>query len=153
MNQFLQLPRGARLLAMLAIVNVGLSGCSKVDDQRKQVTLPTTVQVLQKGTPVADCQVILHPIDPDKVTLRPVLPNGKTGPDGTATLTSYMANDGAPPGEYVVTLICKPAAGEKDGETEYAADKFEGRYADVKKSTIHSTVKPGETSPIRIEAE
>jgi hypothetical protein len=54
--------------------------------------------------------VQFHPLDkPDKDTPVPV---GQVGPDGRFRLTTYVHEDGAPPGSYAVTVFwAVPAKG------------------------------------------
>jgi hypothetical protein len=117
-----------------------------------QETAPATVQVLRGGVPVDGCLVVLHPVTPCPGSLRPVSPSGMTKADGTATLVSYMAGDGAPEGDYVVTLLWRPVLGKEGDEVLYGPDKFAGRFAAAANSPLRCRVKKGEAAPIRIDA-
>lgn len=82
---------------LLALVQ---ASCSK--GEPKNPTFPVTGKVLVRGKPAEHATVVFHPVnDTDAAARRP---QGKVGADGTFTLTTYEANDGAPAGEYRVTL-------------------------------------------------
>jgi hypothetical protein len=76
------------------------------------------------------------------------MPRGRADRDGHFTLTTYEFGDGAPAGEYVVTIIWRaplPGASPHDEVLEYAAggpDQLEGRYADPATSPLRVTIKP-----------
>lgn len=84
---------------LVAIVLVDCCACS--DDGRRPV-FPVSGQVMYHGKPTPDALVIFHPIsDPDPSAPRPLT---RVNPDGSFTLTTYEMNDGAPAGEYTVTI-------------------------------------------------
>ena len=83
----------ALLMAVIAI------SCSK--DGRRPV-FPVRGQVLYEGKPTPGALVILHPVnDPDPRAPRAV---ARVGTDGRFAPTTYNAEDGAPAGEYAVTV-------------------------------------------------
>jgi hypothetical protein len=92
--------RPASQLLVCALVALGCGG-----PKRKPVFTTEGKVLLADGTPAINVTVFLHPpsSDPD-----PVRPLGVTDERGMFKLTSYDANDGAPAGEYVVTLIYEP---------------------------------------------
>lgn len=136
-----------------ALLCVQLVGCGK-DDRAFQTTAQVAVQVFHRGTPVADCQVILHPCFEPPAGKRRVIPNGRTDARGNALLNSYTINDGAPPGDYVVTLTCEAEfVRESDDEVLRGPDRFGGRYANPQESPLSVTVSKDGTEPIRIDLE
>ena len=58
------------------------------------------------GQPVGGVTVFLYSTDPNET--EPTRPYATTNPDGTFTLTTTALNDGAPAGEYIVTVIYEP---------------------------------------------
>src|SRR5215475_11519546 len=92
---------GVCLLACLC------SACAKSD---RTSVYPARGQVLFEGEPTPHALVVLHPVSAEnKETPRP---QGKVDADGAFTLSTYDAGDGAPAGEYVVTVqwLLSPAS-------------------------------------------
>lgn len=71
-------------------------------------TVPIRGKVTYQGKPLAEGTVLYSPVDVNGRQAR-----GELKPDGTFTLTTLVANDGALPGEYnVVVLAYAPHPGE-----------------------------------------
>jgi hypothetical protein len=98
------------LLAMLFLLSCG--GCS--NSESRLPTFAVTGQVLQNNKPVPNATVVLHPVNGDSTTK----PRGKTDAQGNFKLTTYDLEDGAPSGEYLVTveqwLTTNPEEGPKN---------------------------------------
>ena len=110
-----------------AILILMTSGCS--DQIRIPSTVPVSGQVLQKGKPVPGVTVLFHP----QFAVGPVefIPSGETGPDGKFTLSTGAAGNGAPPGEYLVTLEKRIVVSDRQNSgIETEVDAWKGRYAD-----------------------
>lgn len=87
------------------LVLVGLALCSFASCGSGSKQLPTFEvkgQVLQAGKPVPHATVVFHP----SFDLGPEVskPRGTTGEDGSFTLSTYGASDGAPEGDYKITV-------------------------------------------------
>lgn len=75
-----------------------------VSERGRRPTFPVKGKVFFDGTPAAGAQVVFHYVDPaTKKTGR--LADAFAEPDGTFVLTTYNAFDGAPSGDYAVTVI------------------------------------------------
>jgi hypothetical protein len=106
---------------------------------------PVRGQVLYKNEPLKGALVTFHPKGANAVTA--VRPVGLTGEDGTFTLTTGQ-KEGAPAGEYVVTVICSEAVKPPAGKGFSTAppetrDRLKGAYADREKSTLKVEIKKG----------
>jgi hypothetical protein len=66
--------------------------------------------VLVDGQPAKDCLVFLHRTFADDHPRR-VSPYGVTDADGNFAIGSYSVGDGAPEGEYIVTIEWKERSG------------------------------------------
>src|SRR5262249_3462662 len=122
------------LLAMLLAVLC--PACGK-KDQRKSV-YPVRGQVFVQKQPAVDAFVIFHPLnDPDP---QPTKAYGRVGKDGSFTLTTYSTGDGAPAGEYDVTISWRKLNeyGEEEGP-----DQLRGRYSNPKTSKLRAHVTEG----------
>jgi len=98
----LQLPFRAKhvgiVAGFLAMVWAGFTFATR-DGSRLSVSA-VTGKVLVEGTPAEGANVVFHPLDPKQE----VKPRGAVGADGTFKLTTYLPGDGAPSGDYKVTV-------------------------------------------------
>ena len=95
-------------LALLALAGVGpvfLSGCGS-GKKPWEITHPASGQVTYNGYPIKGAQVVLTPLDP---TIPPtVRPTGETDDTGKFVLGTQDKSDGAPEGDYKVTVTWTP---------------------------------------------
>ena len=155
-----------------AILPVLVTGCGGPDEFRHLV-YPSGGVVTKAGTPVANATVIFHPVDPKTIQL----PAGKKGieiakpttttdKDGKFDLSTYLAKDGAPAGEYKVTvLLSTDKISQKTGELVTVDDeekaphssvqatsaltksKSANKFSVLETTTLQATIKPtGENS-------
>lgn len=89
--------------AGLVLMGVALCSFASCGSGPKQLpTFEVKGQVLQAGKPVPHATVVFHPafdLGPDVSK-----PRGTTSEDGSFTLSTYGAADGAPEGDYKVTV-------------------------------------------------
>jgi hypothetical protein len=97
------------LFGILGISILSLTSCGK-DDGRKP-TFPVTGKVFFEKKPTEHATIIFHPIGESGSNV--VKPRGKVGSDGSFTLTTYDGNDGAPAGDYAVTVELWLATGRQ----------------------------------------
>lgn len=85
---------------VLSAAALMLAGCSsKKIDGRKPV-FPVRGKLLVGGQPAPGAMVVFHPAGGSFDAERPF---AHVDPDGSFSLTTYQADDGAPEGEYLVT--------------------------------------------------
>jgi hypothetical protein len=106
---------------------------------------PVKGKLLYKDQPIGGAVVSFHPTGGgDALAARPV---GMTKEDGTFSLTTGQA-EGAPAGEYVVTVVWPGEAGGKKKVMSTAppetVDRLQGAYANRDTSSIKAEVKKGE---------
>ena len=122
-----------------AVLLTCLVGCGS---PRKAAVYPVAGTLTVSGQPVANAMVAFHPLD--QAGSQTVLPVANTGPDGTYRLMTYAAGDGAPAGEYAVTVVWPDDSQPRDEcEDVVTHDRFKGRYTDPAKSPWRVTVGPG----------
>ena len=135
-------------VAALAAAALAAAGCG--EKNKKLAVVPTEGRVLYKGKPAVGARVVLVPVADDSPT--GVKPRGVVGKDGAFRLTTYDAADGAPPGEYRVSLRWpRPRASAADADEGgppgppggVQPDVFGERYSDPKKSGLTVRVEPG----------
>jgi len=119
----------------LALVGAALfpSGCSR--NTRKPV-YPARGHILINGKPVAGATVFFYPVESDPEAIAPY---GVTDADGRFTLTTYLTFDGAPAGEYIVTV--RAPGPPQRGEDDQGPDRLKGRYNDLKTSKLRATIE------------
>jgi hypothetical protein len=79
-------------------------------------------------------------------------PSATVGADGSFQLTTVSAGDGAPPGEYQVSVIWSDTYRE-EGDLVSGPDRLGGRYADPAASGLKATVGPGKNQLPRFDLE
>lgn len=128
------------LLSFLVV----LAGCG--GDRRTPVYSVTGKVTDATGRPVAGANVYFHPLNATADTPKP---RGTTDASGVFLLTTYDGNDGAPAGEYKVSLerwvTTNPDAGP--------VNQLPPRYADPDQSGFKATVSagPNDLQPFQIK--
>jgi len=120
------------LLAVLA-----LTGCSKASNRLP--VFPVRGKVLVGGEPATEAFVAFHPA-PDNPA--PAWIVGQVDAEGNFALSTYVSGDGAPEGDYTVTITWMKRGGPLN---EFIGpDRLKGAYADPKTSKLrfHVEKKP-----------
>ena len=136
MGSLLRPVRVARWVSVAAVVCLAAlaSSCS---NGRKPV-FPVHGQVLDASRkPAVGALVIFHPVNADPKD--PLKPLGKVDESGRFALTTYVAGDGAPAGDYTITLTW-PTPKKTPFDPE-GGDQLQGRYAKPERSTQRFTVE------------
>jgi hypothetical protein len=137
-------------IAMLGLI-LSVSGCGKAS------LYPVHGRVLYQGKPVEKAMVTFIPVqapaDGKKVSA-----NGETDAEGNFTLSTRVPGDGAPAGEYRVTVFWPGPLPGTDPKTNKEAafsgpDRLQGRYADFQKTTLKATVasQKNQLSPFELQ--
>jgi hypothetical protein len=98
---------------------------------------PVTGQVLLGGKPLARASLAFHPADQSMPT-----PLGSVEADGTFQLTTYEDGDGAPAGDYAITIEWRRLATLDDEKPP--PNTLPARYADPKTSGLTAKISAGE---------
>ena len=100
---------------------------------------PVKGSVVFDGTPIEGAKVVLHLVDPatEKVT---ATADGYTEADGHFVLSTYKAWDGAPAGEYIVTVAQRESFYD---DRKPAPGRLPSKYASARTSGLTATVKAG----------
>jgi hypothetical protein len=118
--------------AMLLLV------CTSCNKDGRIPVYPVEGQVLFQGKPTPNAMISLHPLqkhEPDNVH-----PLGYADQEGKFSLTTYETNDGAPAGDYEVSIIWFKQVEERTAEQP---NLLPAKYADPKTSGLRVTVKEG----------
>ena len=107
---------------------------------------PSRARSCTRTQPLAGALVTFHP--KGNADVKTERPTALTKEDGTFTVTTGQ-KDGAPAGEYLVTIICTAPVNKKAGKLmslgadEETTDVLHGAYADVNNSKLPVTIKSG----------
>jgi len=130
-------PRSTLVLAVALFTVLTLAGCGG-----SRRAYPASGKVLDgEQNPAAGATVILHPLD--NTDSNAPKPTGVVNEAGNFTLSTYGNNDGAPVGEYAMTVIWIPT--RKLTSDPEGTDRLEGRYDHPERSPLPKVriVKPG----------
>jgi hypothetical protein len=131
--------------ALVLMIWAGYSYATR--DPSKLSVYPVTGKVLLDGTAPEGAAVVLHPLD-DSLTIRP---RGVVGADGTFRLTTYLPSDGAPIGEYKLTVQWNKSV-DVDGEPVPGPNLLPAELARPESTTFKVAVQSGknELAPLEI---
>jgi hypothetical protein len=130
--------RGGAFVGLVTLCGVACSGSQSLN--------PVTGKVIHKNQPLAGALVTFHP--KGSKDLKVERPTALTKEDGTFTVKTGQ-KDGAPAGDYLVTIICSVPVNKKAGKAislgsdDDAADVLQGAYANVDTSKFPVTIKSG----------
>ena len=132
-----------RKLVAVALCAAGVLGCTQSD------IVPVTGVVTFNGQPADQAEVMFNP-----KTGR--LATGVTDASGRFTLSTAAPNDGALPGEYIVTLgeyypADKPPKMPPPGQG--LPSRFPPNYGDPAKSPLTATVERGKKNDFQFEVK
>jgi hypothetical protein len=138
----LQEPLMQRTLLAVAVLSIAALGCSQSD------TVAVTGTVTLNGAPAADAEVKFEPTKGGRMA------TGHTDAAGHFTVETAKPNDGAMPGEYVVTLgeyypPGKAPALPKGGGP--LPSRFPPKYGNPAESPLKATVERGAKNEFRFE--
>src|SRR5687768_7054127 len=108
------------------------SGCAETDPGLKPV-YPVQGSLFVKGQPAAGAAVTFHPLPLETGRPMALTSRATVGDDGSFRLATYNLDDGAPEGEYAVTVYWpgkRRAASEDADPLALPPDQLGHRYLD-----------------------
>lgn len=133
-------PPTGRIRVVLSLL-AGLSISCSSSEPLKPVH-PASGQVYVDGKPAAGALVVFHPLD-DPVP-NALNPRAFVQADGTFTLSTHNVDDGAPLGQYAVTVHWHKAKPNPVDETGGpGVSLLPARYADPKRSNLKAQIVNG----------
>jgi hypothetical protein len=127
------------VLALMALVF--FTGCDKPKEQVPVV--PVSGKLTVNGKPAAGALVVLHPASGGLPT--DVRPNAYAGKDGSFQLNTYAKGDGAPVGDYVVTVEWRQLEKKQGQEPQLGPNLAPKEYAKFNTSKLKASVPDGGT--------
>lgn len=109
-------------------------GCGPNSDGRP-ARQPTSGRVTYNGKPASGALVMLWPMPVNKTDWQAVKPQGVAGDDGTFHLISYEPGDGAPAGEYAITV--RWSGPNAPPGPDLLGDRYSDPLKPLRKVTIH----------------
>ena len=98
-----------------------LAGCGSKPDERPPV-FPVRGKVLSKTQPVEGAMLMFHPANPAHKNFPGY---AQTDKDGAFKVSTFNASDGAPEGDYSVTITWPVVVPEDGG---YGDDRYQGKF-------------------------
>lgn len=143
-----------RLAAVVAAGSLVLSSCG----ESRELAFPVRGKVLYYNQPAQHATVIFHPQGGSE-EVQKLRPHGTVDAEGNFTLTTYDPDDGAPAGDYKVTVIWPGESPEDALDAEdpehvpSGPDRLQGRYKDPEASSLSATVTEGtnELEPFQLQ--
>jgi hypothetical protein len=120
----------------LLVGGAALTGCGGSD---RVPVHPVQGQVLFEGKPAPHAHVVLHPVGPADKTPPP---QGQVGPDGSFRVGTYQPGDGAPAGEYAVTVQWLLTSAQNPDAP--ASNRLPVRYSQASTSGLRVQVREGD---------
>jgi hypothetical protein len=99
-------------------------------------------EVYYQGKPAEGASVFFLPVNTANLPASEGVPHGVVGADGTFRIGTFAAADGAPAGEYAVTVIWETQPASRDEE---ARNLLPRRYASPATSGLRARVAEGDT--------
>ena len=129
------------VLRMLSFVCLclALAGCGSKHGDRPAVH-PVNGKLLVGGEPAVNAEVVLYPVGREQPLMRP---HATVQSDGSFRLTTFATRDGAPVGDFALTVTWPGPRAKGQAEDEAGPDRLRLRYTDPKKPA----------ASVRIEAE
>ncbi len=133
-------------LLLLAGSMIGV-GCGEAE--RPELTVfPVSGSIRIDGKPPVGAEIRCRPSHPLKDPAhRSIEPFAFVERDGTFKIGTYLGDDGAPPGEYSLTIVW-PVITVEGGEEVRGADRLKGRFARPDQPIAKITVRPDEETSI-----
>jgi hypothetical protein len=142
----------AAVVAGLALFAAGCGGTNRPDP----VPAGGKVTYRKSVVPVG-ALVVFHPPDPASEKRIGGKPFAKVKDDGTFELTTYGESDGAPEGEYWVTIDWRPPAKDSKfsiGESGATGpSKLNPKYSNPQQPAIKVTVKKGDANQFTLDVD
>lgn len=121
-----------------------MAGCSSTPGRPACYPVKGTVQFQQQ--PLEEAQVTLHPVSG---TITP-LPTGITNRDGTFSITTWAANDGAPAGDYKVTVVWKQLVQQGEEKIRNGKNLLPAIYADPLRTPLKCSITTDANPPLQL---
>ena len=144
-----------RVLLSLALLAGLVAGCGRSDLPEHAVPVFKVGGALtHKGAPMGKAVITFHPTSPAPVSgkTKPPVVTATADDQGKYALSTYYTGDGAPEGQYTVTIYWPGERNTKvvtpgmEGDQPLAPDRLKMAHADAKTSKLKATVEKKENA-------
>jgi len=129
-----------RIAFVVSLMGCCLAGCSS--GKKAPVCHPVHGTVTSKGKPLAEAVVVFHRVGGDVEGNQKPMAIAKA--DGSFDLTTYRSGDGAPPGEYAITVELRALTTGGEEPVRNGPNTLPARYAKPESSGFKYTVVEGD---------
>lgn len=129
----------ARLASLFLIGAIAWAGGCQKDMRPKRH--PVRGQVMMGDKPIAEASVVFHPLTETSSTQRPV---ATTDQNGNFTLTTFDREDGAPVGDYAITLELRAPRQVGEETVRDGRNLLPTKYARPETTSLRYRVVEGE---------
>ena len=123
-----------------ALAAIFIAGCGKQSVTGRVPVIPVTGKVIFEGQATPGALVVFHPVQDAQSASPPA--QATVRDDGMFELTTYTANDGAPPGEYKVTVEWRKLIND-NGDVRPGPNVLPDRYSRPKTTDLVARVSEG----------
>jgi hypothetical protein len=141
MRRNIKLQRLLLACSTACLVLVAALGCGPGDGRVR--VYPASGKVLVRGQPADGAVVTLYPTTPELQEAKVPPPTGTADGNGEFRLSTYGADDGAPAGEYQVTIVWPEARPENYVGIFEPRDQLRGQYATPNSSKLTANLESG----------
>jgi hypothetical protein len=150
MNMLAERAHPALVLTLLSVSLV----CCSCSGAKGQSVFPVHGKVLFRGKPAAGALVVFHPLNQSRPEQG--MPRAVVEDDGSFALGTFAAKDGAPTGDYAVSITWKRVSAKtpgRKGPARKVLTHFPGRYENPKTSglVVHIEEGPNELRPFDLK--
>jgi hypothetical protein len=133
-----------------AIACLVAAGCGGEADDGPPVH-PVSGTIFVDGAPAAGAEVVFHPLA--RPPAGSPTPTAVVGAEGKFRPSTRLAHDGAPAGDYALTVVYPAPAKLADDDGGGGTDRLKGRYGTPARTPLKATIKPGDNvlDPIEID--
>jgi hypothetical protein len=144
----------ASVVMTLTLLTASLACCSCSGSKEEDPVFPVQGKVRFQGKPASGAVVVLHPLNRSKPAQG--FPRAVVEEDGSFAVTTFTAKDGAPAGDYAVSITWDRTSVKVQGQKGHARKiptNFPLKYADPKTSgfVVHIQEGSNELRPFDIE--
>jgi hypothetical protein len=118
------------------------TGCGSKQDPNRLPVFPASGKVNVQGKIPAGAFLVLHPKNP-AAGVESVRPRAHVKPDGSFELSSYESNDGAPAGEYTVTVEWRQTIKYPSGDAGPGPNLVPPKYTRPETSPVFIRIAAG----------
>ena len=132
-------------VAALGLLVVAATGCGSAQDPNLLPVFPAQGKLSFQGKVPVGAYVALYPKAnvPKAPNGQAVVPRGQVESDGSFNLTSYAANDGAPVGEYAVTVEWHKTITLPSGVPNLGPNLLPAKYSKAETSPVTVQIAQG----------